>query len=103
VWPADAMVGIHPMFQDDTSAGDDKAEFEITRVHADGKLAPGMVTTVEPGCYIRPGAGVPERFAGIGVRIEDDVAVTPAGAEVLTRDAPTSAADIEVCMGTRDG
>jgi Xaa-Pro aminopeptidase len=66
-------------------------------------LMPGMVLTVEPGCYIRPGAGVPERFAGIGVRIEDDVAVTPAGAEVLTRDAPKSAADIEVYMGARNG
>ena len=66
-------------------------------------LTPGMVLTVEPGCYIRRGAGVPERFAGIGVRIEDDVAVTPAGAEVLTRDAPTSAADIEACMRARDG
>jgi len=66
-------------------------------------LTPGMVLTVEPGCYIRPGAGVPERFAGIGVRIEDDVAVTLAGAEVLTRDAPKSAADIEACMSARDG
>jgi Xaa-Pro aminopeptidase len=66
-------------------------------------LMPGMVLTVEPGCYIRPGAGVPERFAGIGVRIEDDVAVTLAGAEVLTRDAPKSAADIEACMSARDG
>ena len=66
-------------------------------------LAPGMVLTVEPGCYIRPGAGVPERFAGIGVRIEDDVAVTPAGVEVLTRDAPKNAADIEACMSARDG
>jgi Xaa-Pro aminopeptidase len=66
-------------------------------------LAPGMVLTVEPGCYIRPGAGVPERFAGIGVRIEDDVAVTPTGVEVLTCDAPKSAADIEAWMGARDG
>ena len=65
-------------------------------------LAPGMVLTVEPGCYVRPGAEVPERFAGIGVRIEDDVAVTDAGAEVLTRDAPKRPADIESWMRSRD-
>ena len=64
-------------------------------------LAPGMVLTVEPGCYIRPGAGVPERFAGIGVRIEDDVAVTDTGAEVLTHDAPKRPADIESWMSSR--
>ena len=64
-------------------------------------LAPGMVLTVEPGCYIRAGAGVPERYAGIGVRIEDDVAVTATGAEVLTRDAPKQAADIEAWMSAR--
>ncbi len=64
-------------------------------------LAPGMVLTVEPGCYIRAGAGVPECFAGIGVRIEDDVAVTGTGAEVLTRDAPKQAAEIEAWMGAR--
>jgi Xaa-Pro aminopeptidase len=66
-------------------------------------LAPGMVLTVEPGCYIRPGEGVPERLAGIGVRIEDDVLVTGSGAEVLTRDAPKAPADIEAWMGARDG
>jgi Xaa-Pro aminopeptidase len=66
-------------------------------------LAPGMVLTVEPGCYIRPGEGVPTRFAGIGVRIEDDVLVTDAGAEVLTRDAPRTPAEIESWMGGRDG
>jgi len=65
-------------------------------------LVPGMVLTVEPGCYIRPGAGVPERFAGIGVRIEDDVAVTGSGAEVLTHDAPKKPADIEAWMNGRD-
>jgi Xaa-Pro aminopeptidase len=61
-------------------------------------LAPGMVLTVEPGCYIRPGDGVPERFAGIGIRIEDDVLVTPSGCEILTRDAPKTVADIEAWM-----
>ena len=65
-------------------------------------LVPGMVLTVEPGCYIRAGDGVPERFAGIGVRIEDDVAVTDAGADVLTRDAPKSPGDIEDWMRARD-
>jgi Xaa-Pro aminopeptidase len=61
-------------------------------------LAPGMVLTVEPGCYLRPGEGVPARFAGIGVRIEDDVLVTESGAEVLTGDAPKSPDDIEAWM-----
>ena len=66
-------------------------------------LAPGMVLTVEPGCYIRAGKDVPERLSGIGVRIEDDVLVTETGAEVLTRDAPKGAADIEAWIGARDG
>jgi Xaa-Pro aminopeptidase len=65
-------------------------------------LVPGMVLTVEPGCYIRPGAGVPERYAGIGVRIEDDVVVTGTGAEVLTGEAPKLPADIEAWMSGRD-
>jgi Xaa-Pro aminopeptidase len=65
-------------------------------------LAPGMVLTVEPGCYIRAGDGVPDRFAGIGVRIEDDVAVTDAGAEVLTRDAPKAPGDIEAWLRVRN-
>ena len=45
-----------------------------------GKLREGMVLTVEPGLYFQPDdATVPERFRGIGVRIEDDVAVTAQG------------------------
>jgi Xaa-Pro aminopeptidase len=61
-------------------------------------LAPGMALTVEPGCYVRPAEGVPERFWNIGVRIEDDVVVTAAGCEILTRAAPKRADEIEALM-----
>jgi Xaa-Pro aminopeptidase len=66
-------------------------------------LEPGMVLTVEPGCYVRPGDGVPERFANIGVRIEDDVAVNAAGCEILSLGAPKGVADIEALMRAHRG
>ncbi len=66
------------------------------------KLEPGMVLTVEPGCYIRAAEGVPPEFAGIGVRIEDDVLVTAGGHEVLTREAPKTIADVEALMAAAD-
>jgi Xaa-Pro aminopeptidase len=61
-------------------------------------LEPGMVLTVEPGCYIRPGDGVPQHLWNIGVRVEDDVVVTPDGCEVLTTDAPKTVTAIEEAM-----
>jgi Xaa-Pro aminopeptidase len=60
-------------------------------------LQPGMVLTVEPGFYIRPADDVPGLFHNIGIRIEDDVAVTETGREVLT-SAPKQVADIEAVM-----
>ena len=65
------------------------------------RLLPGMVLTVEPGIYVRPAAGVPEQFWNIGIRIEDDVLVTPAGCSILSAGAPRLAADIEAVMGGR--
>jgi Xaa-Pro aminopeptidase len=62
------------------------------------KLQPGMVLTVEPGCYIRPADDVPLELWNIGIRIEDDVAVTEQGNEVLTAAAPKSVPDIEEAM-----
>ncbi|WCM92938.1 aminopeptidase P N-terminal domain-containing protein [Acidovorax sp. NCPPB 2350] len=61
-------------------------------------LRPGMVLTIEPGLYIRPAPGVPEAFHHIGIRIEDDAIVTGAGCELITRDVPVEAAEIEALM-----
>jgi Xaa-Pro aminopeptidase len=62
-------------------------------------LEPGMTLTVEPGCYVRPAEGVPEAFWNIGVRIEDDVAVTASGCEVLTAGAPKTVRELEALVG----
>jgi Xaa-Pro aminopeptidase len=59
-------------------------------------LEPGMVMTVEPGIYIPPGTrGVARQWQGIGIRIEDDVAVTKGDPEVLTDGVPTDPDEIE--------
>jgi Xaa-Pro aminopeptidase len=60
------------------------------------RLEPGMVLTVEPGCYVpADAADVPAAFRGVGIRIEDDVLVTESGHEVLSAAAPKLIADIE--------
>ena len=71
---------------------------EYKRDGAWRKLEPGMLLTVEPGCYIQAGEGIPAQYANIGVRIEDDVAVTATGHEVLTQAAPKTVAAIEALM-----
>jgi Xaa-Pro aminopeptidase len=57
------------------------------------RLQPGMVLTVEPGIYIPA--------EKIGIRIEDDVLVTQDSYEVLSRDVPRTASDIEQIMQRR--
>jgi Xaa-Pro aminopeptidase len=81
----------------------DAGEYKIGRPGDDHwrPLAPGMVLTVEPGCYIRPADDVPAAFHHIGIRIEDDALVTPAGCDILTAAAPKSIADIEALMAER--
>ncbi len=77
------------------------------------KFEPGMTFTNEPGIYIRPDAldnllKTPEnekfiaavrpafeKYRGLGVRIEDDMVITPEGVRWMTAALPRSIADIE--------
>lgn len=80
------------------------------RYYFNGESRPaeaGMVMTIEPGLYISPDTrnipegfnhDVPEKYLGIGVRIEDDVLVTENGARVLTHKVAKDPQEIEVLM-----
>ncbi len=62
-------------------------------------LEPGMVLTVEPGLYVPGGReGPTAAFAGIGIRIEDDLLVTPGGHENLTAELPTKVDEVEALV-----
>ena len=62
-------------------------------------LQPGMVITVEPGCYIPASKGtVDSKFRGIGCRIEDDVLITEGGVEVLSRGCPRTVQELETLI-----
>ncbi|OYO21521.1 Xaa-Pro aminopeptidase [Enemella dayhoffiae] len=68
-------------------------------VYRGGELAAGMVITVEPGLYFRENdLLVPERFRGIGVRIEDDILITADGNENLSAMLPRTPDEVESWM-----
>ncbi|CAM5778892.1 hypothetical protein OPEN69S_00256 [Ottowia pentelensis] len=61
-------------------------------------LRAGMVLTLEPGLYVRPGEGVPQEFWNLGIRIEDDAVVTETGCELISRGVPVAPDEIEALM-----
>jgi Xaa-Pro aminopeptidase len=63
-------------------------------------LESGMVTTVEPGIYIPASRKVPAKWRNIGIRIEDDVAITSKGPDVLTKGLAKDPDDIESLMNS---
>lgn len=81
-----------------------------------GALVPGVTFVVEPGIYVRPDAlaglertqpalaralrPAVERFANIGVRIEDSLLMTASGPDVMSVKAPKRPAEIEGLVGT---
>ena len=64
-------------------------------------FAPGMVITVEPGIYIsKKTKAIDKKWKGIGIRIEDDVLITPSGCEVLSGELPKEIDAIEAMMAS---
>jgi len=66
-------------------------------------LKNGMILTVEPGIYISDRLPIPEgqpdipdRWKGIGIRIEDDVLVNDQDPEILSSAACKEIADLEI-------
>jgi Xaa-Pro aminopeptidase len=71
-------------------------------MYRQGTLGEGYVLTMEPGLYFQPEDElVPAELHGIGVRIEDDVLVTAAGAVNLSAGLPRGADEVETWLAAQ--
>jgi Xaa-Pro aminopeptidase len=72
---------------------------DVGAYFVDGTARPlreGMVLTVEPGIYVGvEDEEAPAEYRGVGVRIEDDVLITPEGHENLSQHVPKTVDDVE--------
>jgi Xaa-Pro aminopeptidase len=89
---------VEPSQVGEVSERKDPLSGEVIKNRPSRVLKPGMVLTIEPGIYVRPGEGVPEQFHHIGIRIEDDAIVTESGCELISRGVPVQPEEIEALM-----
>jgi Xaa-Pro aminopeptidase len=89
---------VEPSEIDQSTQHTDALSGQVVTTRPSRILRAGMVTTIEPGIYVRPAPGVPEAFHHIGIRIEDDAVVTDTGCELITRGVPVEVAEIEALM-----
>lgn len=63
-----------------------------------GPFTANAIVTVEPGIYIPKGSPCDPKWWGIGIRIEDDILITPKGPVNLSGAAPRKWEEIEKMM-----
>ncbi len=89
---------VEPSELGEVSSRHDPLSGEVIQNRPSRILRPGMVLTLEPGLYVRPSDHIPREFWNIGIRIEDDAIVTDSGCELISRDVPVDADEIETLI-----
>jgi Xaa-Pro aminopeptidase len=89
---------VEPSEVGEVSERKDPLSGELIKNRPSRVLKPGMVLTIEPGLYVRPGDDVPAQFHNIGIRIEDDAIVNGQGCELISRGVPVNPDEIQALM-----